>query len=292
MRAAREERGISIEDIAASTRIQRGFLEALESGNFSMLPPTYVRAFIRSYAKEVGLDEAEILREYERATGTPGSIAAPETRPVDESKPGGKAEIRASAGRSSQARVLFIVSAVLVVALVLSIYSLREDEPSPSLNEIPFSEVVRQRETTPDSTQHIRTPENVSAGSDVSPFVGPIIQQAKMQRDTASAKAQIASSMMSAAPDSLLLRVMTFDSVWIRVVVDGKVRHEYFAPAHWSGRWKAGDHFLLSLSNTSSATLTLNNMAIRVPAKAGQPVRNFRMNSALLPQRMPQAKPQ
>ena len=67
LRAAREEKGLSLEDIAAQTRIPQRHLESLEKGDWDALPaPTYTVGFAKSYATAIGLDRAEIgeqLRE-------------------------------------------------------------------------------------------------------------------------------------------------------------------------------------------------------------------------------------
>ena len=65
LKQARERRGISLRQIAASTKISTGALEALERGDFSRLPGgIFSRAFVRAYADEVGLDPEETVRQY------------------------------------------------------------------------------------------------------------------------------------------------------------------------------------------------------------------------------------
>jgi len=67
LRAAREEKGLSLEDIAAQTRIPQRHLESLERADWDALPaPTYTTGFAKAYATAVGLDRVEIgeqLRE-------------------------------------------------------------------------------------------------------------------------------------------------------------------------------------------------------------------------------------
>jgi cytoskeletal protein RodZ len=67
LRAAREEKGLSLEDIASETRIPLRHLESLEAGDWDRLPaPTYTIGFAKSYASALGLDRTEIgdqLRE-------------------------------------------------------------------------------------------------------------------------------------------------------------------------------------------------------------------------------------
>src|SRR5436190_23204357 len=65
LRQARERRGISLRQIASSTKIAAAALEALEKNDISKLPGgIFSRAFVRSYAVEVGLDPDETVREF------------------------------------------------------------------------------------------------------------------------------------------------------------------------------------------------------------------------------------
>ncbi len=60
---ARQERGISLEDAARSTRIRIFYLQALEADDLASLPsPAHSRGFLRMYADYLGLDSAELLR--------------------------------------------------------------------------------------------------------------------------------------------------------------------------------------------------------------------------------------
>lgn len=65
LRKARQKKGVSLQQIAAKTRIDIKFLEAIDNGNFGFLPDLYVKAFIRQYAKAVDLDENETIKKYE-----------------------------------------------------------------------------------------------------------------------------------------------------------------------------------------------------------------------------------
>jgi cytoskeleton protein RodZ len=65
LRQARERRGISLRQIASSTKIAAAALEALEKNDISKLPGgIFSRAFVRSYAVEVGLDPDDTVREF------------------------------------------------------------------------------------------------------------------------------------------------------------------------------------------------------------------------------------
>jgi transcriptional regulator with XRE-family HTH domain len=69
LKVFRESKNISLQDISKETRISVKFIEAIESGNLNILPQTYVRAFIKSYAKHVGLNIEETIAKYNKYIG-------------------------------------------------------------------------------------------------------------------------------------------------------------------------------------------------------------------------------
>lgn len=61
LRAAREKMGLTLEDLAAQTRIPQRHLESIERADWDALPaPTYTTGFAKSYASAVRLDRTEI----------------------------------------------------------------------------------------------------------------------------------------------------------------------------------------------------------------------------------------
>ena len=67
LKVAREDKGLSLEQLAADLRIELRFLDALEHENFEVLPaPVFTKGYIKQYAQRVGLDYADLLAEYYR----------------------------------------------------------------------------------------------------------------------------------------------------------------------------------------------------------------------------------
>ena len=65
LREARERRGVSLRQIANTTKIGMSALEALERNDISRLPGgIFSRAFVRSYAIEVGLDPEATIQDF------------------------------------------------------------------------------------------------------------------------------------------------------------------------------------------------------------------------------------
>src|SRR5262245_14242910 len=66
LKKLREERGISMHEIAESTHLGVRFLEAIENDAYDILPGgVFNRAFVRKFAKEVGFDEEQAVKLYE-----------------------------------------------------------------------------------------------------------------------------------------------------------------------------------------------------------------------------------
>ena len=65
MRDARERRGVSLRQIAETTKHSVSALDALERNDISRLPGgIFSRAFVRSYAAEIGVDPEQAVREF------------------------------------------------------------------------------------------------------------------------------------------------------------------------------------------------------------------------------------
>jgi hypothetical protein len=65
MRRERERRGISLDAIVAVTNVSLELWEGFESGDFSRWPTgLYARAFVRDYAKAIGMDPDEVVDDF------------------------------------------------------------------------------------------------------------------------------------------------------------------------------------------------------------------------------------
>ena len=65
LREAREERGISLSEVAEQTRISPQYLESIENDDYRILPGgIFNKGFIKTFAKYVGVDEQEAMTDY------------------------------------------------------------------------------------------------------------------------------------------------------------------------------------------------------------------------------------
>jgi len=83
-------RGVSLREIADATKISVRFLEALESDRVDVLPGgVFRRAFVRQYARHLGLDAERLVAEFVFAHGEAGEEGAAPVRSRGGSHPGG-----------------------------------------------------------------------------------------------------------------------------------------------------------------------------------------------------------
>lgn len=122
LRTAREQAGLSIQEISARTRIKPAMLEAIEHGAWEQLPGEFfARAFTRTYARELGLPEAEILAGYEQAAVPP---APPVPEVQRESRSRKFADLEASGSRTAWTTV------ALIVLVVAGVFFLNREGPA------------------------------------------------------------------------------------------------------------------------------------------------------------------
>jgi len=89
LRQAREQRQISLAQVAEQTKVSQWSLQLIEAGKIEDLPAdVFVRGFIRSYARSLGIGDAEPLGMFEEALAAKRRVeqalaATPSTQPVD-----------------------------------------------------------------------------------------------------------------------------------------------------------------------------------------------------------------
>jgi cytoskeletal protein RodZ len=80
LKSLREKQGIDLEEIHNRTKINLESLQAIESGQFDILPTPYVRLFIKAYAIEIGGDTNETLNQLEHHLNLMGKESSLESK--------------------------------------------------------------------------------------------------------------------------------------------------------------------------------------------------------------------
>ncbi len=85
LKELRLEKGITLETINDSMKISMTILEKMETGDFSVVPRPFVRAFLREYAEVIGINPESVIARYENKTDyiIKTQPAAPEREPEE-----------------------------------------------------------------------------------------------------------------------------------------------------------------------------------------------------------------
>ncbi|MBN6188663.1 DUF4115 domain-containing protein [Aneurinibacillus sp. BA2021] len=122
---------MSLAQVQEATKIQRRYLEAIENGNFDVLPGHfYVRAFIKSYAEAVGLDADELIQQHGSELPAPPKVEEAPT-PLRQNRQSHKEK----SGNSSKwiSRILLYLFAILVLGVIYaSVNYFLKDKESPA----------------------------------------------------------------------------------------------------------------------------------------------------------------
>jgi len=111
LRQAREERGITISEVAEQTRISALYIESIERDDYRMLPGgIFNKGFVKSFARYVGVDEQEALQDYAQL------VANQDSQIVDQPKTY-RSEVLTD-DRHSSSRLTTVILAGVILALM------------------------------------------------------------------------------------------------------------------------------------------------------------------------------
>lgn len=251
LRNARESKNITLADISKLTRISNKYLQAIEQGTFDVLPQTYVRAFIKAYAEAIGLNAAEVMHKYDiQSTPEHKQETAASTDDIRLYLKPEKVDKELKENRRSRVRI-FSITAVIIVA-VAAFYFLNYFEtlpPHKPVKETSFQEVVKSQEKP--------KPKIIIDSVDTTAVVK--IKPSKI--------------------DSLVLRIVSSDSVWITIIRDSlPPRSGYML----SGRYRtyvAKKSFYVSLSDGGIVKLILNGVELPSLGERGKRIRNLKISA-------------
>jgi transcriptional regulator with XRE-family HTH domain len=241
LRREREIRGISLKEIADSTKISKRFLEAIERNDHRTLPaPVFTRGFVREYARYLGLNADEMVTRYNYAAAGDDRIeqsshlnrlVQPSTPPpVSKGIPPAYARID---------RNIYLLFGIIAALSLVALWAIRF-----------------KREARAEAIDAVR--------SSAAPTTAPAIRiPSKPPSRPAAAPAPV--------DDLLHLTLELNDDSWVTLDGDGKTlvsdelrrgeRHTF--EAHDSFRFR-------TIGNAGGVDLTLNNVPIPALGKDGQ----------------------
>ncbi|MBN1192265.1 MAG: helix-turn-helix domain-containing protein [Coriobacteriia bacterium] len=228
----RRERGKTLAEVEAATKIMGRMLSALENERWDELPAkVYVKGYIQNYADFLGVDAAPLLEEYAHDTGMHAQLPErPHLKHIPEQTVvPHRLDVHAIPTGAWKA----IAAAVVVVALLvwgISALVGRDDTPPP----IPVGS----------------TPASDSASSVTE--VG----------ETGSA----ATAPASGEPFTLKIDVAEGQSSWLQVTVDSLLAYDGTLPGGQSKQWTVTSDAVIRVGKPAAVTITRDDRPVEIPA--------------------------
>ena len=250
LKELRVERGIDLEEIHSRTKISVATLKAIEDGQFSQLPHTYTRLFVRAYALEIGADADDTLRRLERLLGNE-SVPLNERNDLEEEtldKPVENEEkitdLSTSSRTAKNMHIDMVKGILLVSVLIFAIYIIREINEEEAANA-PISYPSEFEEEGPITDQMLQNDYDV------------IVESVQM--------------MEAEAPYSL--KVATAEKVWYQSRTDNLSPSDDVLPSGDNRIYEFTDSLDILFKHSESLNLYLNGSALNSFDSSSNPIR-------------------
>jgi cytoskeleton protein RodZ len=255
LRDARERRGISLRQIANATKISVGALEALERNDVSRLPGgIFSRAFVRSYAAEVGLDPDATIQEFIAQFPNDSAIAGHAGRDQED-------HVAIESDRRTAGTFVWLIVLSLPIAAVLVYFATAGRRAQPqAIAAIPGD---------------AKEPISAAAPSEPAPTPPPAATQA------AQPAAAVSPTEPAATPadNPLVVRLAVRRPCYISATVDGEKRIDRLLQPGEEETIDVRREMVVTAGDASAITLTLNGAEARPLGRSGEVV-TVRFNPA------------
>ncbi len=270
LRQLRQEQSMSLEEVAAKTKIQMRLLNAIESGQLEELPePVYIQSFIKQFADALGINGAAFASSFP---------TTPILRPVQQ-------PWRHLPAAQLRPVHLYVVYIFLIVFAVNSLSYLMNRSTTPTLTNVEAYQ--------PPGTHPGQAVNPVASNQVFGPFspVKTTTNPSGKQKSTTPGLA----GLLSAPPDAdnankpVRVSVILKAQSWIRVVTDGKTEFEGVLPEGTQRVWMADEQLTLRAGNAGGVLVGLNEQQAKQlgdPGSVEEVTFEANANAAQLPSNM------
>jgi cytoskeleton protein RodZ len=280
LRALREAKGGSLEDMARSTRVGIRHLEALEDERLTDLPsPVFVRGFIRAYCGFLRENPEPALNRYEELAATRAAEQAASVPP----RP-----------RTSWAGSSLVIGLVLLLILGVGLILVNLSVKKSGGNSVPTPKTEAAKPATPTPppapapSSAVTPAPSPSAPATAAapaapaapPAAGEPVRPATPPSTAAAAAPAAPRTSSASAGGEQRLVIRAVEPTWIRVQTDeGRIAEELL-PAGASREWAAERRFLVTIGNAGGVELTLNGRALPPLGPKGTVIQRLELPAA------------
>lgn len=233
LRTERERKGLSIKDVEQATSIRSLYLNAIEEGNYSIVPgEVYLKGFIRNYATFLGLNSQEVMELYRQTQIAPSPVieeAAPRPAAPQPSSQKVSQKVREHRKASSPFKWIAII-AILFIAGAAGYWWYTQSSAQPP------------------------TPINNAKPAPVAPA------QPSQPSQPSPGQQQPAAPINPVQAKPVVISAKYTDECWTQVFADGKEVYEGIPKIGATFTWEAQQNVTLRLGNANGVDITYNGI--------------------------------
>lgn len=262
LKREREQRGVTLQKMHDATKVQMKHLQALEADDYSSLPhPAFVRGFIKSYCKVLGLDETDALLRYEmylRENAPPSGGTEPAAAREGEIWQEPINRLRERFPNKATRNIAALVAAGVAILVIFYLFSARH----------------KKGYVTPAEQNEAVTAVKTEDKKAVEPQDAPTAPAAYAVKDDAGANGKKpVQEAVKPTPDgdgkAHTLTVRASERTWIRVRIDGDEPFDVMLQKGESIVWKAGRNLSVLVGNAGGVDMVFDGNKLQSLGKSG-----------------------
>ena len=256
--AAREARGIDIDEAQRQSGISIIALQGIEAGEFDVIEPVFVRLALKAYAEFLGLDPEPLLTRFDQQRSlTPKQPPHPAVLLSDPPKP---------KRQSSSSMPLIAIGSVIGVCCLLAIAYYFDSSMFASSQDPDAATTLSQTDPPPqavqtdDPTQTLQTTDPTQMAlppaepQPVTAIADSLLAESSAEPDTAASEptpvvtdtVATAEAAQTSEPAPVILEVEARDSTWVQIRWDNAGgKFEGIIPPGERRRFEARDRFVV-----------------------------------------------
>ena len=266
MQREREMRGVTLDEIAESTKISSRNLRALEKEEFDELPGgIFNKGFVRAYARYLGIDEDQAVADFVAASGGEKEQPLPNP-PTPRAVVLGQSTHEHPNWRAFAILVLLLVGAITAAWKVapLTFYAVSGTltsrlKPKPALAPRPRVTPQPARETA------TATPVPPAPAIQKKPIVHPKPAKVALSAMPLSAPSDGGTAPAAVTPSSastFVVQIRATEDAWVQIVADGKLLSEGVLVPPAEKRVRAAKEVIIKTGNAAGVEVSFNGQPL------------------------------
>ncbi len=270
LKAKREARGLSLKDVFRRTRVSVAYLEAIENGDFHLLPESiYAKNFIKSYANVLDMDSKLILAGYEDYLN---SLNILENIPVEDIPD----KVSFFTRITHYGTFWAIASISIVIASVIWLISMQYRPATDIMNDSTgkVSASVENKEQIVNTLVNTATSVNEQTTANLNPAVVDPDKQAQIVSPGGDVTAKSSAEAERPAVNEEISRLIikSTEETWMRIKIDQNPPFQVLLKPGEKIEYKAAS-FDMDIGNAGGVKMKFRGKDIENLGKSGQVIR-------------------